>query len=191
MERKPMKNIYFVLHGSFGSPIENWFPWLHGVLSKQGHRCFVPTFPTPEDQTFINWASILDAYRKIGLLNERTTLVAHSSAAAFAIKYALSRDIRCKQLVTVAGFTGFLSGDDNFDKINAELFVTPQELAQAKEHFQHIDCLFSSSDPYLPFSSLQKFASDMGAIVHEFDNAGHFNKQAGYESFEALIPILR
>jgi len=186
-----MKKIYFILHGSFGASSGNWFPWLHDVLASKGHRCFVPAFPTPEDQTFNNWASILDAYNKIGLMNEQTILVAHSSAAAFAIKYAISRNLHCTQLVTVAGFNQFLSGDENFDKINTELFVSPQELGQAESHFNNIDSFFSSSDPYLPLTVLQNFASEIKSTIHQVDNAGHFNSESGYKSFEAILSIMK
>lgn len=30
-----MKN-YFIIHGSFGSSQENWFPWLEEEISKRG-----------------------------------------------------------------------------------------------------------------------------------------------------------
>jgi hypothetical protein len=41
-----MRNI-FIIHGSYGYPEENWFPWLKKELSKLGHRVFVPKFPIP------------------------------------------------------------------------------------------------------------------------------------------------
>ena len=32
-----MKN-YFIIHGSFGSSQENWFPWLEETLKRGGSR---------------------------------------------------------------------------------------------------------------------------------------------------------
>ena len=34
----------FLVHGSFGKPFENWFPWLEEELSKRDIVCTIPTF---------------------------------------------------------------------------------------------------------------------------------------------------
>ena len=35
----------FIIHGSFGNPGENWFPWLKIQLVNCGHEVITPTFP--------------------------------------------------------------------------------------------------------------------------------------------------
>lgn len=32
MEAKNVKENYFIIHGSFGSPFGNWFSWLHNFI---------------------------------------------------------------------------------------------------------------------------------------------------------------
>jgi len=44
-----MRNI-FIIHGSYGYPEENWFPWLKKELKKLGDRVFVPQFPIPKEK---------------------------------------------------------------------------------------------------------------------------------------------
>jgi hypothetical protein len=41
-----------ILHGSFGSPSENWFPWLKLKLEELGHRVLTPQMPVDDYATF-------------------------------------------------------------------------------------------------------------------------------------------
>jgi predicted alpha/beta hydrolase family esterase len=49
-----MKNA-FIIHGSYGHPKENWFPWLKNELEKLNYKVFVPAFPTPQNQSLASW----------------------------------------------------------------------------------------------------------------------------------------
>jgi hypothetical protein len=40
-----------IIHGTFGNPQENRFPWLKGQLEQQGHEVWIPNLPTPDNQT--------------------------------------------------------------------------------------------------------------------------------------------
>ena len=39
------KSRVVIIHGSYGKPEENWFPWLAEEVRKLGHSATVPTFP--------------------------------------------------------------------------------------------------------------------------------------------------
>jgi uncharacterized protein len=184
-------NSLVILHGSFGSPSENWFPWLAAQWSAEtGEPSLTPAFPTPKGQTFANWATILDAYRAIGLVTEATAVVAHSSACVFAVKYASSRDCRFKSVTTVAGFNDFASGDADFDSINAELFVEDDTLRQAPDLFAARSAFYSDNDPYLPREKLDAFAQAIDATVTVVSGGGHLNAEAGYTEFPKLLAQL-
>ena len=49
-----------LIHGAYGSPQENWFPWLVAKLREQGLDTYVPAFPTPEGQNLAAWKEIFD-----------------------------------------------------------------------------------------------------------------------------------
>ena len=40
-----MKENYFLIHGSFGSPFVNFFPWLRIELENKGSEVYYPDFP--------------------------------------------------------------------------------------------------------------------------------------------------
>ena len=54
-----------IIHGSYGSPEKNWFPWLKEELKKSGINTFVPRFPTPKNQNLDTWANVFKDYEPI------------------------------------------------------------------------------------------------------------------------------
>ena len=63
---------FFIIHGSYGNPNENWFPWLKKELEKEGCIVFIPEFPTPENQSLKNWMEIFnDFYQNCPVLTEK------------------------------------------------------------------------------------------------------------------------
>ncbi len=62
---------FVIIHGSFGSPFENWSPWLFNALSKQGKQVLAPQLPTI-DQNYQDWDSVLYSYNKF--IGDNTSL---------------------------------------------------------------------------------------------------------------------
>ena len=77
-----MTNV-FIIHGAYGHPNENWFPWLKSELEKLGCKVFVPKFPTPENQSLENWLKVFKDYKQY--LNENSIVVGHSLGPAFLL----------------------------------------------------------------------------------------------------------
>ena len=51
-----MKNNYFIIHGSFGSPFSNWFPYLRKELEKRNLEVYTPDLPSGVGyQNYENW----------------------------------------------------------------------------------------------------------------------------------------
>ena len=76
-----MKNNYLLIHGSFGSPFVNWIPYLRKEIENKNLEVYTPDFPTGVGyQNYNNWSRLLKCYLDSGILNENTTIFAHSIA---------------------------------------------------------------------------------------------------------------
>ena len=104
-------NNYLIIHASFGTPYNNWFPWLHDHLQKQNKEVMVPYFPYGKSyQTFESWSNLLDVYRKTSFFNSETTVIAHSIGCSFITKYILEKQMIIDKLILVAPFNNYIVG---------------------------------------------------------------------------------
>ncbi|MBE7093860.1 MAG: hypothetical protein E7367_04130 [Clostridiales bacterium] len=178
-----------ILHGSYGKPFENWFPWLESELSKRNTPCLIPTFPTPEHQNYTAWKNLLDYYFNKGFINEETVVIGHSCGAAFAVKYILEKAVNIKALITVAGYNHFYSGD-HMDQLNGSFYFNKDCGVNLKKWIPTRIAFYSSSDPFIPIEKLEEFSSIIQATPKAIPDAGHFNASAGYTTFHVLLEIL-
>lgn len=173
----------FIFHGTGGHPQENWFPWLKGALEAKGLEVFVPAFPTPEGQGLEPWLNVLSPLT--GKINNKTILIGHSLGTVFLLRLLERLEQPVKLAVFVAGIAGVkpiknyvgdyaFSNGFNFDwgkiKTNAKNFIV----------------YHSDNDPYVDLENGKVLAKHLGVELTFIPNAGHFNKAAGYITFEHL-----
>jgi predicted alpha/beta hydrolase family esterase len=91
-----------IIHGSYGYPERNWFPWLKQEIEKLGHNAIVPKFPTPDGQDFKNWKDTF--YSEVSCLDDHAILVGHSTGAGFILSLLNEADtVPIKAAFLVAG----------------------------------------------------------------------------------------
>jgi len=182
-----MTNI-FVIHGAYGDPEENWFPWLKSELEKLGCKVFVPKFPTPENQSLENWLKVFEDYKQY--LDENSIVVGHSLGPAFLLNILEKLDKPIKAAFFVSGFVGLL-GNPDFDNINKSFVDKSFNWQKIKQNCKKFYIFHSDNDPYVPLEKAKELAKNLDVDVILVKNAGHFNEKAGYTKFELLLKKIK
>ncbi len=183
-----MKN-YFIIHGSFGSPFENWFSWLHDFIQNEEKEVYVPSFPVGvKYQNYDNWSKLLKYYLDLGLINENTTIIGHSIAPAFISKFLTENKVKVKKLIFVCGFNNYFGINEKFDTVNRTMYF--DNLKDVKQYSNEIICFYSDNDPYVKYEVEKEFADTVATQQILIPRAGHINAESGYDTFEDIVSYL-
>ncbi len=177
-----------IIHGSFGSPEENWFPWLKAELEGLGVKVFVPAFPTPEGQSLAVWMKAFEEYRQY--LNEETILVGHSLGPAFILNVLEGLNKPVKACFFVAGFIGNLRNPE-FDELNKSFADRVFDWKKIKENCKQFFVFYSDNDPYVPIQKAQILGQMLDTEPIIVKEAGHFNDAAGYTTFSRILEKIK
>lgn len=177
---------YFIIHGSFGSPFENWFSWLQDFISFDGKQVYVPQFPIGVGyQNYENWSKLLKYYLDLGLINENTIIIGHSIAPVFISKFLTENKLKVKKLIFVCGFNNYLGIDSDFDAVNEPMFI--DNFDDVKKYCKDIVCYYSDNDPYVKYDVEKTFADKLTDKQYVIKNGGHINAETGYTKFEEIL----
>jgi len=177
-----------IIHGAYGSPEENWFPWLKQELQALGHHVIVPQFPTPEGQHIDKWLEILD--KEIGNYDEDLLMVGHSLGPALILRKLEMLDKPIRASFLVSAFLGKL-GLPDFDPINANFFDKPFNWRKIRRNCLEFFIYNSDNDPYDPLEHGHRIAKHLNTSLNILHNAGHINASAGYVKFEKLLDDIK
>lgn len=184
-----MKNNYIIIHGSFGSPFVNWFPYLRNEIEKRDLTVYTPDFPTGVDyQNYNNWSKVLESYVSAGIINENTIIYAHSIAPVFISHFLVSNNIKVKKLVFVCGFNNYLGINEEYDTVNKTMYF--DNLEAVKNLSEEIICFYSKNDPYVKYETEKEFADKIATKQIVIDDGGHLNSESGYTEFPQLLEFI-
>ncbi len=177
-----------IIHGSYGNPNENWFPWLKSELEKVGYEVFVPEFPTPENQNLESWLNVFKEYEN--KLDKDTILIGHSLGPAFILNILERINKRIKACFFISGFLGLLDNKD-FDDVNKTFFHKEFDWEKIKENCNNFLLYHSDNDPYVSIEKAKELSNKLNAKLKIIKNAGHFNEKAGYIKFNVLLKDIK
>lgn len=182
-------NNYFIIHGSFGSPFENWFSWLHDLIKSEGKEVYVPHFPIGVGyQNYENWSKLLKVYLELGLINENTTIIGHSIAPIFISKFLTENKVKIKKLLFVCGFNNYLGINEEYDAVNNSMYF--DNLKDVKQYANEIICFYSDNDSYVKYEVEKEFADKVATEQILLKGAGHINAESGFDTFEDIVSYL-
>lgn len=186
-----MRNI-FIIHGSYGHPGENWFPWLKSELEKLGHRVFVPAFPVPKTETpgghkLDLWMKVLDGYKEY--IDNEAIFVGHSRGCLFTYRI-LEQQIPLYAAFLVAPWiTKYLSKGWTRDNSSQK---DPFDWEKMKKGAGHIE-VFQSTNDEIPVAEGKEVAKNLGAEFILVKDAGHFNVATDpkFREFDLLLERIK
>ena len=122
-----MKNA-LILHGTLGSPKENWFQWLKKELQRKEYKVWVPKLPKPEKPRVSRNVKYILKNEK-WKFNSDSVLIGHSSGPAtiLGILNELPENVIVNKCIFVSAFT-----ESDWEP-NAELFDYEYDLGKIKK----------------------------------------------------------
>ncbi len=175
---------FILIHGAYGNPEENWFPWLKKELESKGHEVIVPKLPTPENQELEKWMKQFEQHKD--KISNDTVLIGHSLGVAFILNVLERIDVKIKAAFLVSGFIGKL-GIAEFDDINQSFTEREFDWNRIKQNCEKFFVMNSDNDPYVPLKKGEEIAENLDTDLTIVKEGGHINSSAGFDKFELLL----
>ena len=186
-----MKNVY-VLHGccdkdefedetTLSESNNNWLPWLQQQLVLRGINCQTPEMPTPYKPSFHLWQEIFGIYP----INAETSLVGHSCAGGFLLRFLAQTQTELSKLILVAPWLDPHRKVGDFLKFDLDPTLG--------DRVQEMHLFYSEDEPIdgVKWSVDQILATYPKCKLHKFDTHGHFClEEMGTEAFPELLELL-
>jgi len=179
---------FLIIHGTHGSPEGNWFPWLRHELEQRGHTVSLPTFPTPNNQSFETWLEV--AQRElVGHDPADTVLIGHSIGAAFALRLA---EIVGQPYAAIFAVCPFVcpTNDPDYDALNRSFVDHTFDWPMIRRGAKCWALFAGDNDPYVSYEAALHVAVNLGKQLEIIKGGGHLNAAFGYTRFDALLKAI-
>jgi lincosamide nucleotidyltransferase A/C/D/E len=176
-----------ILHGTDGSPHDNWFPWLREQLVKLGYKVWVPDLPEANKPNIKRYNEYISRHVPWPI-DEETILIGHSSGAVaiLGLLQSLPEETKVKACYLVGSF----KDDLGWEALN-ELFLEPFDFAKIKYKFRFMYFLHSDNDPYCPLEHAQYLHSQIGGDLIVLSGQKHFSTGTFGEEYRQFPYLLR
>lgn len=195
------------MHGSYGSPEENWFRWLEKELKNLGHSVILEQFPVDSwDEVEKIGAEKIGSYQAIESLaswgkyfvdhilpkikDEEIGFVGHSIAPIFMLHMLNKYDFKIKKAIFVSPFFNIPDGPAvwQFYPVNKTFYGYGFDFNKIRSQIGKSYVVYGDNDPYVPATEPPLFAEKLDSEVHVVTNGGHCG--GIFKEFPLLLDII-
>jgi len=183
---------YLIMHGSYGSPAENWFPWLKAELTKLGHDVILEQFPVDSwdtiekigkekigtyqaTESLESWETYFVGHILPQIKNEAVGFVGHSIAPIFMLHMLNKYDFKLKKAIFVAPFFNIPDAPAvwQFYPVNKTFYSYDFDFGKIQSQIGKSYVVYGDNDPYVPPAEPPLFAEKLGSEIHIIPGGGH------------------
>lgn len=177
----------FILHDSFGGPLQDWIPWIRMTFEQAGHKVVVPNFPTPVGQSRQSWHVVLEGYREF--LGKDTIVVGFGTGGTCwlreleAAQYEVLASIFVATPISPSPHIGYSKANESFIADSFKWDVIRNN-GGAKA------LLYGSDDQLITKNDENVLGEALGIEPFVIEGAGHFTVGSGYTQFIQLADLI-
>lgn len=201
-----MQNL--IMHGSYGSPEENWFRWLEQELLRQKQEVILEQFPVddwdhisnlgrekanqaPTIQTLTSWDSYFTSNILPKIQGRSINVIAHSVAPIFILHMLTKHtSFKVEKALFVAPFFNIPDREEiwQFYPVNKTFYHSEFNFEFLKSRIRTSFVVYGDNDPYVPQEQFTLFAEKINASKIEITQGRHCG--SNFKEFPELIPLL-
>lgn len=182
----------FLIHGWGGSPNNDWLPWAKEALEKSGYDVFIPEMPDTEHPKITPWVEKLK--ETVGIPKPNDILIGHSIGCQTILRYIEKLDDkqRVGKVILVAPWW-YLTLDENEEQADADPWLKLDvNFEKIKTKADKFICVFSQSDPWVPYSkNVEFFKRNLNPEIVTKNGPGHFTSDEGADKIEFLLDLIK
>ena len=167
-----------ILHGTSGSPQENWFQWLKQQLENRGWTVWIPELPNSEAPNMRAYLNYLQ--NSNWEFSKDSIIIGHSSGAVAIL--GLLQNIATDLKIDSCYLVGAFKNDLGWDSLR-NLFQTPFDYEHIKTKARQITLIHSDDDPYCPLEHAKYLSQKLDAKLIIKQNQQHFSVSTAGESY--------
>ena len=197
---------FVLIHGAFGNPEDNWFPYLKKHLELLEQEVIVPQFPVDtwdevtkggrkaksRYQTLEIWQA---TFKKVVLpqikKEKNLVFVGHSLGPVFTLHIVNKFNLKLDCAIFIAPFLEKLNESWQIDLVNGSFYKKDFDFEKLKKLIPNSYVIYSDNDPYVDPKYPLDFAGKMGSNKIMIRGAKHFNSEARFLSFPLVYELCK